>query len=126
MKMADTIKLVQHEDHYDLLLPNGERCEKVASYTEDDPSNFLQVAVERLGLVPREMSVVTGGRPRNLKKRVLALTGQYLVMDYIDHDDKPILQVFVNPDYEEIIDESLSPYVTDMKEIVYTDYMAMA
>ncbi|RUM75299.1 MAG: hypothetical protein DSZ10_00205 [Sulfurovum sp.] len=124
--MADTIKLVRHEDHYDLLLPNGERLEKAATFTEEDPSSFLQVAVERLGLVPREMSVVTGGRPRSMKKRVLALTGQYLVMDYFDHDDKPILQVFVNPDYEEIIDESLNPYVTDMKEIVYTDYMAMA
>ncbi len=124
--MADTIQLVQHEDHYDLILPNGERCERVASFTEDDPSNFLQVTTERLGLVPREMRVVTGGKPRELKKRVLALTGKYLIMDYLDHDDKPILQVFVNPDYEEIIDESLNDYVTDMKDIVYTDYMAMA
>jgi len=124
--MADTIQLVRHEDHYDLILPNGERLEKVATFTEEDPSSFLQVAVEKLGLVPREMSVVTGAKPRNMKKRVLALTGQYLIMDYYDHDDKPILQVFVNPDYEEIIDESLNPYMTDMKDVVYSDYMAMA
>ena len=124
--MADTIQLVRHEDHYDLILPNGERLEKVATFTEEDPSSFLQVAVEKLGLVPREMSVVTGAKPRNMKKRVLALTGQYLIMDYYDHDDKPILQVFVNPDYEEIIDESLNPYMTDMKDVVYSDYMTMA
>ena len=124
--MADTIQLVRHEDHYDLILPNGERLEKVATFTEEDPSSFLQVAVEKLGLVPREMSVVTGAKPRNMKKRVLTLTGQYLIMDYYDHDDKPILQVFVNPDYEEIIDESLNPYMTDMKDVVYSDYMAMA
>ena len=124
--MAETIQLVRHEDHYDLILPNNERLERVATFTEEDPSSFFQVAVERLGLVPREMSVTTGAKPRSMKKRVLALTGQYLIMDYYDHDDKPVLQLFVNPDYEEIIDESLNPYMTEMKDVVYSDYMAMA
>ena len=52
--MADKIELVQYEDHYDLLLPNGEKLERVASFTESDPSSFLQVTVEHLGLVPRD------------------------------------------------------------------------
>jgi len=124
--MADTIELVRHEDHYDLLLPNGERIERVASFTEADPSSFLQVAVQPLGFVPRELTVVTGAKPRKLSKRVLGLTGQYLIMDYFDHDDKIIVQVFVAPDDEEIIGESLNPYEVDMKEILYTDYMALA
>ena len=125
-EMADNITLVQHEDHYDLLLPNGEKLERVASFTETDPSSFLQVSVEHLGLVPRELTVVTGAKPRTLSKRVLGLTGQYLIMDYFDHDDKVIVQVFVAPDYEDIIDDSLNPYVVDMKEVIYTDYMALS
>jgi len=124
--MENTIKLIQHEDHYDLLLPNGEKVGRVASFTESDPSSFLQISVERLGLVPRELTVVTGAKPRTLSKRVLGLTGQYLVMDYIDHDDKVVVQVFVAPDYEDIIDESLTPYVVDMKEVIYSDYMALS
>jgi len=124
--MENTIKLIQHEDHYDLLLPNGEKVERVASFTQSDPSSFLQVSVERLGLVPRELTVVTGAKPRTLSKRVLGLTGQYLVMDYINHDDKIVVQVFVAPDYEDIIDESLTPYVVDMKEVIYSDYMALS
>ena len=60
--MADNITLFQHEDHYDLLLPNGEKLERVASFTETDPSSFLQVSVEHLGLVPRELTVVTGAQ----------------------------------------------------------------
>ncbi len=125
-EMADNITLVQHEDYYDLLLPNGEKLERVASFTETDPSSFLQVSVEHLGLVPRELTVVTGAKPRTLSKRVLGLTGQYLIMDYFDHDDKVIVQVFVAPDYEDIIDDSLNPYVVDMKEVIYTDYMALS
>ena len=124
--MADNITLIQHEDHYDLLLPNGERLERVASFTETDPSSFLQVSVEHLGLVPRELTVVTGSNPRTLSKRVLGLTGQYLIMDYIDHDDKVVLQVFVSPNYEDILDDSLTPYMLDMKEVIYTDYMALS
>jgi len=124
--MADKITLVQHEDHYDLLLPNGEKLEKVASFTETDPSSFLQVSIEHLGLVPRELTAVTGAKPRRLSKRVLGLTGQYLIMDYLNHDDKVIVQVFVAPDYEDIIDDSLNPYVVDMKEVIYTDYMALS
>lgn len=125
-EMADNITLVQHEDYYDLLLSNGEKLERVASFTETDPSSFLQVSVEHLGLVPRELTVVTGAKPRTLSKRVLGLTGQYLIMDYFDHDDKVIVQVFVAPDYEDIIDDSLNPYVVDMKEVIYTDYMALS
>ena len=124
--MSNTIRLVQHEDHYDLLLPNGEKLSRVASYTEEDPSSFLQVAVAHLGFVPRELSVMTGNSPRKLTKRVLGLTGQYLIMDYLDHDDKVVVQVFVNPDAEEIISESLTPYQVDMKEIIYSDYMALS
>ena len=124
--MADNITLIQDEDHYDLLLPNGERLERVASFTETDPSSFLQVSVEHLGLVPRELTVVTGSNPRTLSKRVLGLTGQYLIMDYIDHDDKVVLQVFVSPNYEDILDDSLTPYMLDMKEVIYTDYMALS
>jgi len=124
--MADKIELVQHEDHYDLLLPNGERLERVASFTESDPSSFLQVTVEHLGLVPRELTVVTGAKPRTLSKRVLGLTGQYLIMDYLDHDDKVIVQVFVAPDYDDIIGDSLNAYEVDMKDIIYTDYMALS
>jgi len=125
-KMADKIELVQHEDHYDLLLPNGEKLERVASFTESDPSSFLQVTVEHLGLVPRELTVVTGAKPRTLSKRVLGLTGQYLIMDYFDHDDKVIVQVFVAPDYDDIIGDSLNAYEVDMKDIIYTDYMALS
>jgi len=124
--MADKIELVQHEDHYDLLLPNGEKLERVASFTEADPSSFLQVTVEHLGLVPRELTVVTGAKPRKLSKRVLGLTGQYIIMDYIDHDDKVIVQVFVAPDYDDIIGDSLNAYEVDMKDIIYTDYMALS
>ena len=47
-------------------------------------------------------------------------------MDYFDHDDKVIVQVFVAPDYEDIIDDSLNPYVVNMKEVIYTDYMALS
>ncbi len=124
--MLKTIELIEHEDHYDLLLPNGEKIERVASLTENDPSSFLQIAVAHLGLVPRELTVKTGSRPRTLSKRVLGLTGQYLVMDYLDHDDKIVVQVFVAPDYEDIIGESLTPFVVDMKEVIYSDYMALA
>ena len=124
--MADKITLVQHEDHYDLLLPNGEKVERVASFTETDPSNFLQVSIEHLGLVPRELTVVTGSKPRKLTKRILGLTGQYLIMDYLDHDDKVVVQLFVTPDYEDILDDTLSPYIVDMKEIIYSDYMSLA
>jgi len=124
--MLKTIELIEHEDHYDLLLPNGEKIERVASLTENDPSSFLQIAVAHLGLVPRELIVKTGSRPRTLSKRVLGLTGQYLVMDYLDHDDKIVVQVFVAPDYEDIIGESLTPFVVDMKEVIYSDYMALA
>ena len=123
--MAEKIQLVQHEDHYDLLLPNGEKLERVASFIEEEPSSFLQVSVEHLGLVPRELTVVTGAKPRKLTKRVLGLTGQYLVLDYLDHDDKEVVQLFVAPDYEDILDDSLTPYVVDMKEIIYRDYMAL-
>ena len=123
--MAEKIQLVQHEDHYDLLLPNGEKLERVASFIEEEPSNFLQVSVEHLGLVPRELTVVTGSKPRKLTKRVLGLTGQYLVLDYFDHDDKEVVQLFVAPDYEDILDDSLTPYVVDMKEIIYRDYMVL-
>ncbi len=123
--MAEKIQLVQHEDHYDLLLPNGEKLERVASFIEEEPSSFLQVSVEHLGLVPRELTVVTGAKPRKLTKRVLGLTGQYLVLDYFDHDDKEVVQLFVAPDYEDILDDSLTPYVVDMKEIIYRDYMAL-
>jgi len=124
--MTNKIELIQHEDHYDLLLPNGKKVEKVASFTETDPSSFLQVTVEHLGLVPRELTVVTGAKPRTLTKRVVELTGEYIILDYIDNDDKVIVQVFVAPDYEDIIDDSLNPYAVDMKEIIYTDYMALA
>ena len=124
--MADTITLIQHEDHYDLLFPNGEKVERVASFTETDPSSFLQVSIEHLGLVPRELTVVTGAKPRKLTKRVLGLTGQYLIMDYLDHDDKVVVQLFVAPDYEDIIDETLTPYIVDMKEVIYSDYMSLA
>jgi len=123
--MAEKIQLVQHEDHYDLLLPNGEKLERVASFIEEEPSSFLQVSVEHLGLVPRELTVVTGAKPRKLTKRVLGLTGQYLVLDYLDHDDKEVVQLFVAPDYEDILDDSLTPYVVDMKEIIYRDYMVL-
>jgi len=123
--MENKIELIQHQDHYDLLLPDGQKVERVASFTETDPSSFLQVVVEELGLVPKELTVVTGAKPRILTKRVVVLTGQYIIMDYIDHDDKVIVQVFVAPDYEDIIDESLNSYVVDMKEIIYTDYMAL-
>ena len=123
--MAEKIQLVQHEDHYDLLLPNGEKLERVASFIEEEPSSFLQVSVEHLGLIPRELTVVTGAKPRKLTKRVLGLTGQYLVLDYLDHDDKEVVQLFVAPDYEDILDDSLTPYVVDMKEIIYRDYMAL-
>jgi hypothetical protein len=124
--MENTIKLLKHEDHYDLVLPNGEKIERVESFNENKPSSFLQVTVAHLGLVPRELSVVTGAKARILRKRVLGLTGQYLIMDYLDHDDKIIVQVFVAPDYEDILDESLNPYITDMKDIVYSDYMALS
>ena len=123
--MAEKIQLLQHEDHYDLLLPNGEKLERVASFIEEDPSSFLQVSVEHLGLVPRELTVVTGAKPRKLTKRVLGLTGQYLVLDYLDHDDKEVVQLFVAPDDEDILDDSLNPYIVDMKEIIYRDYMAL-
>jgi hypothetical protein len=125
MKMENTIKLIQQGDHYDLLLPNGDKIERVESFTEDEPSSFLQVAVEPLGLAARELTVVTGAKPRTLTKRVLRLTGQYLIMDYINHYDKIVVQVFVAPDYDDIIDESLTPYVVDMKEVIYSDYMAL-
>jgi len=124
--MENTITLLKHEDHYDLVLPNGEKIERVVSFNEEDPSSFLQVAVAHLGLVPRELSVVTGAKPRTLRKRVLGLTGQYLVMDYLDHDDKVVVQVFVAPDYADILDESLNPYIIDMKDLVYSDYMALS
>ena len=124
--MADTITLIQHEDHYDLLLPNGEKVERVASFIETDPSSFLQVSIEHLGLVPRELTVVTGTKPRKLTKRVLGLTGQYLIMDYLDHNDKIVVQLFIAPDYEDIIDETLTPYIVDMKEVIYSDYMSLA
>ena len=124
--MADKITLVQHEDHYDLLLPNGDKIERVASFTETDPSSFLQVSIEHLGLVPRELTIVTGAKPRKLTKRVLGLTGQYLIMDYLDHDDKVVVQLFVAPDYEDILDDTLTPYIVDMKEVIYSDYMALA
>ena len=124
--MENTISLLKHEDHYDLVLPHGEKIEKVVSFNEEDPSSFLQVAVAHLGLVPRELSVVTGAKPRTLRKRVLGLTGQYLVMDYLDHDDKIVVQVFVAPDYVDILDESLNPYIIDMKDLVYSDYMALS
>ena len=123
--MSEKIQLVQHEDHYDLLLPNGEKLERVASFIEEDPSTFLQVSVEHLGLVPRELTVVTGSKPRKLTKRVLGLTGQYLVLDYLDHDDKEVVQLFVAPDYEDILDDGLNRYIVDMKEIIYRDYMAL-
>ena len=123
--MTEKIQLVQHEDHYDLLLPNGEKLERVASFIEEDPSTFLQVSVEHLGLVPRELTVVTGSKPRKLTKRVLGLTGQYLVLDYLDHDDKEVVQLFVAPDYEDILDDGLNRYIVDMKEIIYRDYMAL-
>ena len=124
--MTENIRLAQHEDHYDLLLPNGEKLERVASFTEADPSSFLQVCVEHLGLVPRGLTVKTGTKPRTLSKKILSLTGQYLIMDYIDHDDKSIVQIFVAPDYEDILDASLDPYLVNIKEIIYTDYMALA
>ena len=124
--MLKTIELVEHEDHYDLLLPNGDKIKRVESLTENDPSSFLQIAVAHLGLVPRELTVQTGSRPRTLSKRVLGLTGQYLVMDYLDQEDKVVVQVFVAPDYEDIIGESLTPFVVDMKEVIYSDYMALA
>jgi hypothetical protein len=124
--MENMIKLYKHEDHYDLLLPNGEKIERVASFTEEDPSSFLQVSVAHLGLVPRELSIVTGAKPRTLRKRVIGLTGQYLILDYLDHDDKQVVQLFVTPDNEDILDESLNPYITNMKDIVYSDYMALS
>jgi len=54
------------------------------------------------------------------------LTGQYIIMDYIYHDDKVIVQVFVAPDYDDIIGDSLNAYEVDMKDIIYTDYMALS